>query len=517
MIPYPRRPYFDYDTAKSISYNIKTAAQRNKYRNNGHVFKSVFHMNAINRTLETRAKNVYKDSRDDGNFHFHSGGIVHEKDEWRSDTTKKHPNAVNINLVDKLKVITASLSIGNAAHYMMAHSLDGVQEKAPRKNREGDAGADMFLQSIIKVSRPAGTVANYKRADFTYAAHAHDMHAESRTVNKTNVNLPKGIHEYIVLNRTCVANVLHSCPEAQAKFILDTKTGNNNSLTTDSVISAVSNGITFKAAASADNEKFVLAPMESFGTHKTMAMCLKKDEKKVVDSEEALRPLEGSVLIVHEHCYNCSAIPGEKLVPIIERKGAELLEEKNTKVSIAVNNAKAYLERSSYSLVYNSLNSLCDLLCWDKNTRNMTREQELEFYRTVCVPILEKIMVTRDNYSQAGSFCQRVAKQVPKTTPLFSAAEMKLVSHKFRNPKTKKMFSKSSPRFPRLMDRVNRLNPKKPLFGQISASTSKKHKYKAAVLSSQPARNEGVIRAFEIGPAVFRERFPFINPSKKDL
>jgi hypothetical protein len=34
-------------------------------------------------------------------------------------------------------------------------------------------------------------------------------------VNKANVNQPRGMHEYIVVNRTALVNVMVNCPDAR--------------------------------------------------------------------------------------------------------------------------------------------------------------------------------------------------------------------------------------------------------------------------------------------------------------
>jgi hypothetical protein len=378
----------------------------------------------------------------------------------------------------------------------------------------------MFLQGLLKVARPAGTVASYKRGDISHATHAHDFYTEHRAVNKTNVNLPRGIHEYIVLNRTTIAHTLSRCADGRAELLIDLETGNNNSLTTDSVISAVSNVVTFKSAASSRTDGFVLAPMVAFGTHKTMATLYDADEDcssrtaQMNSREEALAPLSGKEIQVHESCYNSSGVSGERLLPDICRKGVELLEDKNVTVSVAVNNAKALLEVMSHALVSSTFNSLCDLYCWEHETRNMNMDQEMKFFHEKCQPMLNQLMVTRDNYAQTASFCQHV----PRTSPFFSAPEMRLISHKFRNPMTAKYFQRSKPRWPALMARVNKLNVKRPIMwtgGEMAIQ--KKSKYKVAVLITQTARNEGIVRRHELGPRVFRARFPLKPPLEKEL
>lgn len=491
-----------YDQSKSLKENVMVQRNRHCYTCLGNRFRSLWHLNSAKQSKAITL--VLKKCIEVGCFHFHSGGITKKDGIWiRQDDSK---NAVRVNLVDKLKVITASQSVANATYHLASNSLDGVQEKAPRGKRRSNGAADVFLQGLLKVARPSGTIANYKRTDSTHSCHAHDMYKETMTVNKTNVNLPRGMHEYVVLNRTAMANIVMNCPNSRARLVLDINTGNNNSLTTDSVINAVSNGITFKASASLKNNDFVLAPMTDFGTHKTVAVFGQENFEN-----QALAPLKGNEIQVHEHCYNCSAIAGEKLLPAICAKGADLLEENNITVSLAVNNAKSLLEVASHSLVPSSMNSFVDLLCWKHCTRKMSREEEMVFFEERLKPLLKTMTITRENYAQSGSFCQ----YVPKTSNMFYAPEMKLVSHKFKNPVTNKFFQRASLRWPEIMTKVNQLNRKRPLI--TGYSKGKKSKYRDAVLSSQPARNEGIVRRYELGPAVFRDRFPYPPPIESEI
>jgi hypothetical protein len=146
--------------------------------------------------------------------------------------------------------------------------------------------------------------------------------------------------------------------------------------------------------------------MAAFGTHKTI-VDLRNDDATtdyVFAADQALAPLSGKEIQVHESCYNSSGVAGERLLLDICRKGIELLEDERVKVSIAVNNSKAYLERISHALVSNSFNSLCDLFFWEHGTRYMNMEEELFHKR--CKPMLQLLMISRDNYAEIGNFCQ---------------------------------------------------------------------------------------------------------------
>jgi hypothetical protein len=299
------------------------------------------------------------------------------------------------------------------------------------------------------------------------------------------------------------------------RLLIDLETGNNNSLTTDSVISAVTNSITFKAAATESRDGFVLAPMAAFGTHKTI-VDLHDDDRSasgehVSAADEALAPLSGKEIQVHESCYNSSGVAGERLLPDICRKDTELLEDKRVNVSIAVNNSKAYLERISHALVSNSFNSLCDLFCWEHGTRYMSMDEELDFFHSRCLLVLDLLVVTRDNYAQTANFCQCP----PRGLPFVCAPEMKLISHKFKNKRTDTLFRRSEPRYKELMERVSKYNVKKPL--TLFCGCGKDEKYKKAVLHTRSPRTDSIVRRYELGPSVFRDGFPLKEPMKAEL
>jgi hypothetical protein len=258
---------------------------------------------------------------------------------------------------------------------------------------------------------------------------------------------------------------------------MDLETGNNNSLTTDSVISAVTNSITFKADATESKDGFVLDPMAAFGTHKTIVDLRDDDcgasDEQMSAADEVLAPLSGKEIQVHESCYNPSGVVGERLLPDICRKGIELLEDKRVNVSIAVNNSKGYLERISHALVSNSFNSLCDLFCWEHGTRYMNMNEELDFFHGRCLPMLELLVVTRDNYAQMANFCQ----YPPRGCPFVCAPEMKLISHKFKNKRTDALFRRSEPRYKELMEQVSKHNVKKLSFADAGRMRNTRRPY----------------------------------------
>jgi hypothetical protein len=493
-------------------------------------------MNVTSPVSEDRVARCYENCVRSGVFYFQSGRIGRSGDWKRTqhncEETEDRVTA-SVNVVDKLKVLTTAYSTSNVSKQFMMINLEGVQELAPKRRPirgNGVKVADIFLQAVCKVSKPAGTIASYKRGDITYQQNGHNLYLSNKTFNKRNINMPRGIHEYVVLNRVLCTHTICTNPYSRMTFVFDMNKGNNNSLTTDSLINSVSKGLSFKLSVCGNKEGFVLATMASFGTHKTVAVYNNRmrfdgfmapisyrdktptmeipvseeeeghSDDREITKEEALGPTRGNEIQVHEHCYNCSAVTGTEIMPIMCEKGAQLLEDKSISVSLAVNNFKAGFERASRSLMWESINSFVDLFCWQHNTRYMTKEQEMSFYIKRCVPLLKMLRVSRDNYAQAGSFCQ----QSQRTCPFFTTHEMKLVSHKFKNPRTKEYFSRVNIRFPGLIKSREK-------------TTTVRGRYRDAVLRPQCARNEGVVRRYEQSTQVFRDRFDLIKPLETDL
>lgn len=489
----------NYDKKLSIEDNINKLRERAIFSDRGHTFLSHIHLNIMDPHTELKIKQLNEQCKKEGMFYFLSDKIkMMSNGEWVYDQTVNSDIDVyaEITCVDKIKVMTAPRMSFNMSKF---HSFFGLENTQDQTGRTSDA--DIFLHEVNKIGGPIGpiaTIARYKRNELGFKLHAHTI----PKYNRCNMNMPRGIHEYVLVNRALIAHYqANTSPHGQMVVSISKKAENNNSLTVDSFINAVINGTTFKANATCNSEhgvnrikSFKLVPLAAFGTHQTLVECnrSKKDVKEL------------SEIQVHEHCFNCSAIPGSSIIREICKKGCSIMGDPNIITSIALNNCKSFLSNGSRSLTWNTLNAFCNALCWKFETHKMTPLKEMEFYRKTCIPLLNKLTVSRDNYAQATHFCQ----QTPLPNLLYGIHDFKLISHKFRNKNTNELFKKNTTRFSHLYTSfITQRNSKKPLtasykkkFGQITKN------YREATLVGPSARNESIVLAYEHGPKVFRQR-----------
>ena len=213
-----------------------------------------------------------------------------------------------------------------------------------------------------------------------------------------------------------------------------------------------------------------------------------------------LAPLSAAMTVqVHEHCFNCSAVPACNIMPLLCGRGADMFTRTDADIgavqtSLAVNNAKAQLERLAHSLVWSTLNRVCDLACWRAGTHDMTYEEEARFYTDVLKPRLKHLVASRDNYAQSAEFCQRPVR----TSRLFRENELTLVSHKYGCSQAAVLFARSTRS---VRKRRNRLSRKTT--GSVAKRT----------FAAPLARNASVVKIYACGPRVFRDRFaPLSEP-----
>ena len=467
---------------------------------NGRRFHSYIHLNSRVNAAEATAITWHK-ANAKGFFYFHSGQLIREEGgQWHFERNACSEGKIVVqhNCVDKIKVIrVVQSSAGSGDRFNIYNGLHSVQ------NRQ--TGALVFQQEVCRFSDPPGMMAKYKKHE-----KGNERTANSALYNnsRVNVNIPRGIHELTVLNKIYKAHAVAN--GARVASVANATVINNTSITADSVINSVRNGITFKTRATQKNTHmggdFKLSQKAAFGTHKMLVPTTKTIPGD--EAHEALAPLFSSEIQVHEHCFNCSAVHGYEFIPQLAEKTIEILEAKNIHTDLAVNNAKAYLERAASSLMWTTLNSACDLMAWRHGTYDMEPGEQVEFAENHLLPVLAQTNPCRDSYGQAGPFCQQ-----PVKSPSLRIPELKQISHKFGNPHTKTLFEKSQPRFPHLAQENEVFNSKRPMTSGIQQA-QKKRKY---CLASEPARNEGIVRRHELGMAIFRRGWTMKKPQLKDL
>ena len=188
---------------------------------------------------------------------------------------------------------------------------------------------------------------------------------------------------------------------------------------------------------------------------------------------------------VHDRCFNCSAVCGTKLMPVICNLAGKMLSSTPyVRIDIALVSCKAYVEYRSNGLLPSIFNDLCEMMCWMRRTRFMSTRKQFDTYRRVFRPILARIVVSRYNYAQAVSFSQRRIRGARA----LSLEDRELVTHKYRSASTLALFSKPSKR---------EVIVKDDGYGAVPVPASKN------VLTMQPRRNVSIERLFFRGSRIF--------------
>lgn len=378
-------------------------------------------------------------------------------------------------LFDKIKVLSCVLLMENASRTMALTGVVGVQ-------RETEKAGNRFLQEVSKFDTK-GTVARYKMSDLSNLKHAH-FNASDETCT-VNINMPRGFYELAVNLRSISA--WYRSKNSQSRMIprIVPEEENNNSITVDSVISAVRNEFTFKEKA-VESKIFPIRTKSKFRTHKYIVrysgqyklsgknadsyadvmnavscdcssckenvmkgkkrdtfhrykesvMSVKADAKH---RKRCLAPLyHKNEIQVHDRCFNCSAVAGNKLLPVVCEMGGKLLKDDQTAlIDLALVRATAQLELQSNGLLPSHSSTLCELLCWQEKTRDMSKEQQMMVYKTKIEPALTQLQLSRQNYAQSGGlFCQVLLRG----NKLILQEDQSLVSHKYKNQSTMNIF-----------------------------------------------------------------------------
>lgn len=376
-------------------------------------------------------------------------------------------------LFDKIKVFRCVLTMENTSRMMMVTGAVGVQIRNEKN------GSDTFLQEVSKCDNK-GTVARYKLTDFSNLNHAHyNLTDEVCTIN---VNTPRGFYELAVNLRSISA--WHRSKNLHARVMVHVipEVENNNSATVDSIISAVRNELTFKDKAVRSNI-MRLQVKSDFKTHKYIAhygakrvlsgtspesrpdiinavncncdnckgnsaILLKNTFHRFKNSTcltdkahriKCLAPLyQKNEIQVHDRCFNCSAVSGNKLLPVVCEIGGKLLtDDKTAQIDMALVRATAQLQLQSNGLLPSHATTLCELMCWREKTRHMTREKQVQLYKAKIEPLLSHLQFSRQNYAQSGgNFCQFLVRG----SKLILHDDQSIISHKYNNRDTENIF-----------------------------------------------------------------------------
>ena len=529
--------------------------------------------------VSAKVARVYDKRARVGDYYFLSGAIrLNERTgEWirheggQDNDGINSPSTAYVNVIDKIKVYRSSMTVRNTSRQCGMCGMEGVRDKHKQTN------SDLFLHEVSKSARPTGTKASYKRVDTSRATNLHNW-SQEYNVSTINANMPKGFYDHVVRVRTDIAHQsslnpvhtrLHPCLHRDGE--------NNNSITNDSFISAVINSKTMKTKTLASTNTggaFKLTHKDNFRTHKTVELypsdelgtdlsrsyhkikitpniydrLIPHDSYEVDDGHDdsddddntpgddlmeggdkrakqhcrqarlwsrALKPLTGTEIQIHERCFNCSAVPGWTMLPILCRKGAQMFSASNgnnVQISLAVNNCKAVLERICHSLVWRHLNQFAELLCWELGTQDLDYEAEHRTFHARCLPILQRIVGTRENYAQSDIFCH----QSVRGTRLFTEPSYRLVSRKFKMSETATLFARSKKRS-RSSSSGTSVSESGDAHGEGDPPCSKYQRKANCTLSAQPSRNDSITALYEHSSAMYRSRFDLSVPRLDQL
>lgn len=371
----------------------------------------------------------------------------------------KYKISLPFNIYDKIKVVSCMMVYENIFKGLLDTGSIGVQNKS--KNSK----SDVFLQAVTKCDNPLATIARYKVK--TTSCQKHALYPFFTDACALNINMPRGIEELGVILATMQASLCLNNPSGgRVNFYMVYPQQKNNSITVDSFISCVQNELTFKKKAM-KSSKFKLLSKGRFPTHKYITtyqnsnfkqcQCKKCNKqyntfhrKKITNAKycttyfsedffkEALSPLKSiNELQVHERCFNCSAVSGPTLLPVIAKMGTELLSDtKTASVDLALVRVCNMLETKSHGLIPSHISNLCEILCWQLRTRFMTRDKQIEIAKNTIEPMFKNVRLSRQNFAQSGGWCQSLVRG----QQLITLPDQALVSHKYKNYKTIELF-----------------------------------------------------------------------------
>lgn len=415
---------------------IKKQREKITSYRNGKPFLCPFHINASVDTQSYYDTYVeYDKFMQEGCGYMVSDKIYHDttKQQWVSDKPQECDASIMVNTIDKIKVRSIFLSSANISRQYCLTGSSGVNNKNNNKN------CDMFLQEVSDCRSPTATWARYRRVEnsLSIAVSPNDV-----CVNTINVNMPKGVHEHIVLQRIIAVHLTSNNPKgARVVPLTEWHQTNNNSITLDTLFSAVTNSISFPNNQKRDNQGFKILPKAEFRTSKLIIPCDKDDFStyhKNTDVRQSY-PVKGVEIQVHPRCVNCSAIAGTQLLVIIKPVLVDLLNMGSSGgiiIDICLVNAKAICERLSHSLISPTMNDFCEILCRRLGTYTMNTHDQMKVFKNTVRPILRKIFMSRDNYALCGPF----ASSVPQGCRLLSINDTELISHKYKNTETEQLF-----------------------------------------------------------------------------
>jgi len=112
--------------------------------------------------------------------------------------------------------------------------------------------------------------------------------------------------------------------------------------------------------------------------------CALIDCKDVKYRKLCLAPLEEKKEIqVHDRCFNCSAVSGIKLLPVVCNIGGKLLQDKEMAlIDTTLVRTTTLLECLANGLLPSHISTFCEILCWQMKTRDMSLLEQMRVYKS---------------------------------------------------------------------------------------------------------------------------------------
>lgn len=426
----------DPDKYVNLDYLIEEQRRKILFKQNGKPFLSPNFINAcIDKQANVDMQEEYVDFLNKGYGCFVSDEIYLDdvKKEWCVTKPQHYTASVAINIIDKIKVRSLFLSSANLSRQYSLFGSSGMNKK-----HNNNKSSEMFLQEVSNSRCPIATWARYRNVENTQsiATMPNDV-----SINTINVNMPRGIHDHMLLLRSIVCHHKSNNADTRILPLIEHFKLNNNSITVDSVLSCVGNEISFLDNCVGNRMGFKILPKIEFRTYKLIVALddVSSTYHKNTDARKSI-PVKGLEMQVHPRCLNCSAISGRRLLEIMKKIMVDLMNCASVgkiKIDLCLVNAKALAEKLSYSLIMPCINDFCEFLCIFLKTKHMTIHDQMKTFQDIVAPILRKMCISRDNYAMCGPF----ANLTPTGSRLLSLNDCEIISHKYGNEKTKHLFS----------------------------------------------------------------------------
>ena len=379
---------------------------------------------------------------------------------------------IPVNVFAKIKVFSTVFCLENISRSIMTTSSFAIQR------RDSHNASNCFLQEVVRFNSPVGTLARYKYFDVSNTGHAY--HKSTDGLYIANLNMCCGRNHMILLLHLHAAK--YRCLNRNSRLVplLNFTVLNNTSITLDSVISSVEDESKLKSTLCSKSCPIKVLRKNQFRTHKitlTSRKCIdnldpanctcnqcvkaeliqqqlktlttqKNDLTKWCTADEAkkIQPLIDSYEAqMHSRCLNVSGVLEQRLLPGACDFGKKLLLcDPHVKIDIALVCCKSFLEVKSMSLITELANHFCEVLCWRRKTRFMTKLQQYNTFVNELKPLLSRLYISRFNFAHATTFSYTGVKGCK----IFKCSDNLLVSHKYKNQQTIAIFKNNTMKSP---------------------------------------------------------------------